>query len=75
MDFVKSFSLFGMDVRDHGLEVRSQAIGMLRSGLSQQNVSLELDVSVRSVKRWWSAYNESGNQDPFWQTADFESGQ
>ena len=47
-----------MDVRDHGLEVRSQSIGMLRSGLSQQNVALELDVSVRSVKRWWSAYKK-----------------
>ena len=44
-----------MDVRDYGLKVRSQVIGMLRSGISQQNVTLDLEVSVRSVEMWWSA--------------------
>ena len=44
LDFVRSFSPFGMD----------QAIKMLRSGISQQNVALDLAVSVRYVKRWWS---------------------
>ena len=47
-----------MDVRDHGIRIRSEAIGMLRSGVTQQNVALDMDVLLKSVKRWWSTYKK-----------------
>ena len=41
-----------MDVNDHGIEVRSKAIGMLKAGLTMKIVAEKLDVSLRSVQRW-----------------------
>ena len=40
-----------MDVNDHGIEVRSKAIGMLKAGLTMKIVSEKLEVSLRSVQR------------------------
>ena len=45
-----------MDVRDRGIQVRSEAIGMLKAGTTQKNVARELHVTIRTVKRWWSSY-------------------
>ena len=45
-----------MDVRDRGIQVRSEAIGMLKAGITQKNVARELHVTIRTVKRWWSSY-------------------
>ena len=47
-----------MDVREHDIRIRSEAIGMLRSGVTQQNVALDMDVSLKSVKRWRSTYKK-----------------
>ena len=41
-----------MFVNDHGIEVRSKAIGMLKAGLTMKIVAEKLDVSLRSVQRW-----------------------
>ena len=43
-----------MNVRDHGLELRTQAIGMLNAGMTQKDVALKLRVSLRSIERWWN---------------------
>ncbi|KAI6651151.1 hypothetical protein LOD99_5502 [Oopsacas minuta] len=43
-----------MNVGDHGVEVRSKAIGMLEGGITQKEVARRLNVGVRSVRRWWS---------------------
>ena len=45
-----------MDVNDHGNELRSRAIGMLRAGLTMKKVSERLNVSLRSVQRWSHRY-------------------
>ena len=42
-----------MNVRDHGLEIRNQAIGMLSTGMTQKDVATKLQVSLRSIERWW----------------------
>ena len=42
-----------MNVRDHGLEIRNQAIGMLNTGITQKHVATKLQVSLRSIERWW----------------------
>ena len=42
-----------MNVRDHGLELRTQAIGMLSAGMTQKDVALNLRVSLNSIERWW----------------------
>ena len=42
-----------MNVRDHGLDFRTQAIGMLNAGMSQKDIALKLRVSLRSIERWW----------------------
>ncbi|KAI6647013.1 hypothetical protein LOD99_9012 [Oopsacas minuta] len=42
-----------MNVKDHGLEIRNQAIGMLNTGMTQKDVAIKLQVSLRSIKRWW----------------------
>ncbi|KAI6653154.1 Transposable element Tcb1 transposase [Oopsacas minuta] len=44
-----------MNVRDHGIAVRSKAIGMLEAGVSLKDVALRLGVGLRSIKRWWAA--------------------
>ena len=41
-----------MDVNDHGNELRSRTIGMLRAGLTMKKVSERQNVSLRSVQRW-----------------------
>ena len=41
-----------MDVNDHGNELSSRDIGMLRAGLTMKKVSERLNVSLRSVQRW-----------------------
>ena len=41
-----------MDVNDHGIEVRSKAIEMLKAGLTMKIIAEKLDVSLRSVQRW-----------------------
>ena len=42
-----------MNVPDHGISVRSRAIGMIEGGLPQKKVALRLEVEERSVRRWW----------------------
>ena len=44
-----------MDVKNHGLAVRSRAIGMIQGGITQKSVATELHVNLRSVERWWRA--------------------
>ena len=44
-----------MDVKNHGLAVRSRAIGMIQAGMTQKEVATELHVSLRSIERWWKA--------------------
>ena len=44
-----------MNVGDHGIAVRSKAIGMLEAGVSQKDVALRLGAGLRSIKRWWAA--------------------
>ena len=41
-----------MDVNDHGNELRSRVIGMLRAGLTMKKVSERINVSLRSVQIW-----------------------
>ena len=48
-----------MDVRDHGILIRSRAIGMLEGGTMQKEVAQCLGVSVPSVKRWWSSHKHN----------------
>ena len=50
-----------MNVRNHCIRIRSEAIEMLRDGVTQQNVALDIDVSFKSVKRWWSTYKKGGS--------------
>ena len=50
--FVFYYYFQKMDVNDHGIEVRSKAIGMLKAGLTMKIVAEKLDVSLRSVQRW-----------------------
>ena len=42
-----------MNVRDHGVSLRSEAIGMIKCGVSQKEVAQRLNVGERSVRRWW----------------------
>ena len=42
-----------MNLRHHGLEIRNQAIGMLNTGMTQNHVATKLQVSLRSIERWW----------------------
>ena len=44
-----------MNVGDHGIAVRSKAIGMLEAGVTQKDVALRLGAGLRSIKRWWAA--------------------
>ena len=46
-----------MDVNDHGLELRSQAIGMVVAGMTQKEVAQTINVSERSIRRWYSIHN------------------
>ena len=46
-----------MDVNDHGLELRSQAIGMVVTGMTQKEVAQTLNVSECSIRRWYSIHN------------------
>ena len=46
-----------MDVNDHGLELRSQAIGMVVAGMTQKEVAQTFNVSERSIRRWYSIHN------------------
>ncbi|KAI6650046.1 hypothetical protein LOD99_6261 [Oopsacas minuta] len=49
--------LFGkMNVCDHGVELRSKAIGKLEGDITQKEVAKLLDVGIRSVRRWWSQH-------------------
>ncbi|KAI6652929.1 hypothetical protein LOD99_4006 [Oopsacas minuta] len=45
-----------MNVGDHGVELRSKAIGMLEGGITQKEVATRLNVGVISVRRWWSQH-------------------
>ncbi|KAI6652369.1 hypothetical protein LOD99_7383 [Oopsacas minuta] len=45
-----------MNVGDHGVELRSKAIGMLEGSITQKEVATRLSVGVRSVRRWWSQH-------------------
>ena len=51
--FVKLQIFIAMSVQDYGSSLRSQCIGMLKAGKSTNNAAQELDVSIRSVQRWW----------------------
>ena len=42
-----------MNARYHCLEIRSQAIGMIITGMTQKDVATKLGVSLRSIERWW----------------------
>ena len=44
-----------MNVGDHGIAVRSKAIGMLEAGVPQKDVALMLGAGLRFIKRWWAA--------------------
>ncbi|KAI6653993.1 Transposable element tcb1 transposase [Oopsacas minuta] len=44
-----------MNVGDHGIAIRSKAIGMLEAGISQKDVALRLGAGLRSIKRWRAA--------------------
>ena len=48
-----------MNVRDHGIALRSRAIGMLEGSIAKKDVAHELNVSLRSVKRWWGAHKKA----------------
>ena len=41
-----------MDVRDYGIAIRSQAIGLLEGALTKKIVSQRLSVSEESLRRW-----------------------
>ncbi|KAI6648720.1 Arylsulfatase B-like [Oopsacas minuta] len=56
-DYDHSQVFFGkMNVGDHGVELRSKAIGMLEGDITQKEVATRLSVGVRSVRRWWSQH-------------------
>ena len=44
-----------MNVRDHGILVRSQSYRHARRGATQKKVAQYLEVSICSIKRWWKA--------------------
>ncbi|KAI6655733.1 hypothetical protein LOD99_1875 [Oopsacas minuta] len=50
-----------MDVYDHGILLRSRAIGMLDGGFTQKKVAQDLNVSISSVKRWSSLYKKGSS--------------
>ena len=41
-----------MNVGDHGITVRSEAIRMVEAGVPQKDVALRLSVGLCSIKRW-----------------------
>ena len=45
-----------MDVNDHRLKLRSRAFGMVTAGMSQKEVASTLNVSERSIRRWYKAH-------------------
>ena len=47
-----------MDVHDRGIQVRSEAIRMLKAGITQINVARKLQVTIRTVKIWCSSYRD-----------------
>ena len=51
-----------MNVRDQRLEIRSQAIGMIITGMIQKDVATKLGVSLRSIKRWWRKHKLGKSQ-------------
>ena len=53
--FIQKIAGHSTDVKNHGLAVRSRAIGMIQGGMTQKSVATELHVSLRSVERWWRA--------------------
>ena len=50
---------YKMNVGDHGIELRSKAIGMVEGGLTQKQTADRLGIGERSVRRWWS-FHKSG---------------
>ena len=46
-----------MNVGDHGIAVRSEAIGLLEAGVQQRDVALWLSLGLRCIKRWWAQVN------------------
>ena len=45
-----------MNVGDHGIELRSKAIGMLEGGIKQKETARRLKVGERSIRGWWSQH-------------------
>ena len=52
-----------MNVRDHGVSLRSEAIGLIKCGISQKEVAQGLNVGEQSVRRWWRTYNVGDSLD------------
>ena len=65
-----------MNVGDHGIAVRSKAIGLLEAGVQQRDVALRLSVGLRSIKRWWAASKRGQSLDKgkVWPSENSQSG-
>ncbi len=46
-------------------DLRGRVINCLKQGNSQSYVSHTFSISIRSVKRWWKKYNETGSYEPY----------
>ena len=43
------------------IEARGRAVGMLEAGLSQKKVAQQMGVAVRTVRRWWTQFQATGD--------------
>ena len=40
-------------VKEHPIQKRNMAIGMLKGGMTQSCVSEEIGANIRTIRRWW----------------------
>ena len=50
-----------MNVKDHGLSIRLEAIAILKTEIEQKIVASRLGVGLRSIQRWW--HNDKHGKD------------
>ncbi|KAI6659503.1 hypothetical protein LOD99_10751 [Oopsacas minuta] len=50
-----------MNIKDHGLSIRLEAIAMLKTVIEQKIVASRLGVGLRPIRRWW--HNEKHGKD------------
>ena len=45
-------------VKEHKIQTRNLAIGMLKGGMTQSCVSKEVGANIRTIRRWWDNYTK-----------------